>query len=169
MSKLSFTGAGALGLALAACHMQYSGHPKVPSDMVGTVPLIVANHSGNTLCAFVLVTPTSKLENWFDDYIFKVGEETTFNVKPGTYNLASTTCDQPYQTATIKPFQLSGPTYVSIGTDPATAPPGYTLASAPLLVPGLQQGEACRPSGASSDQPGYCCSQELDATTFTCK
>ncbi len=84
-----------VGMACSFCPLIPSG-PSGPSGGEGKATITLINNSDQDIC-YVYISPTTS-DEWGEDWLGAVeivgpGEQRTFEVDPGTYDMMATDCD----------------------------------------------------------------------------
>lgn len=178
-------------LAIAGCGFLGSP-PKVPSACAGTVPLTIVNGANRTIFSMLMYPDGATLDpntetgsNWLGkgQKALRIdnGKQHTFYVKPGAYRGAFFVTDINGQSnlryiattgGTRKvtdgaPLEISGPTYLIVGTASVPPPPaGVATHTIPLIDTYGPATANCKPDHAPASSADECCSRLLDADGF---
>jgi hypothetical protein len=136
---------------LTACFLHHE--PKVPAAYQGDIPLVLANHSSVGICGFSLVDQTNDVQDWMNKASLDPHEQLSFRVKPGTYMVVVTSCDQEHA-GIVKDYQLSRPTYVTYGNGETTPPADFEVVKVAFgVVGGAPQAPAPEEAAPAEEPP----------------
>ena len=157
---------------LGGCVHRAARPVQAPPEIAGDTPFVVENDYGDTICGIFMFPsggePRTNLlpSSRWHQAMLEQRKKLEIAVRPGSYQLAIAGCSMGLHA--LLPVTISGPTFVSVGTQrEAVPPPGYRLVRTNLVVDVAGPGE-CRPAGASATSPGDCCSRSMDASTNSC-